>query len=280
MTDGIAGPSACLDPETLGTLAEGGLAGAARDAAVRHLASCRRCHEVFVSIVQTLDEEAPLPAVGTPSPASFPDSRRPSTMAWLSVAAAALVAAVLFVESAPPAAPRMAEASPAPVVTAVPTAVPVAHPSAALSPEAIASLRLLRGFHSPYTGPPSAGFVRDQRGRAVDAGIADVDEAARALAARVPPAAAAADETADDWRRVGRVLEASRLALLDPEGQAERFFASRWSTIELARASRLLHGAHVTDAGWPDDVRRARPIDGATAQKLLERLDAVLEELR
>ena len=66
MTRETIPPAACLEPETLGALAEGRLAGAERAAAVRHLASCRRCHEVFASSLQILEDEGVLPVLAEP----------------------------------------------------------------------------------------------------------------------------------------------------------------------------------------------------------------------
>src|SRR5689334_7510648 len=150
MIQRISPPSACLDPETLGALAEGRLAGAVRDAAIRHLAGCRRCHEIFASTVQILEGEGLLPAVAEPE-ASAPAARRP-VMAWLSAAAAVLVGAALFGHRAAVEQPRIAEASPVPVASPIPVATPTSGPvqAVSLAPEAIAALRLLGGFSSPY----------------------------------------------------------------------------------------------------------------------------------
>jgi hypothetical protein len=278
MTHAIARPSACLDPETLGALAEGRLAGAERDAAVRHLASCRRCHEIFASSVQILEAEGALPAVKEAAPTVV--TRRPTLAVWLSAVAAALVAAVVLLPRAPvDRDPRVAQASPTPVaiVTPVATATPTPAPvqGAALPPEAIAALRTLGGFESPYAAPPSVGFTPDERGRAVARGIADVDAAARALRNGTPLPEATGP--VDDWRKVGRVLEASRLALLD-DRRPEPFFATPWARAELAGAARALRDAGVPDAAWPGDAV-GTPRDAGSARKLLDRLDALLEEL-
>ena len=282
MTRETLPPAACLEPETLGALAEGRLAGADRAAAVRHLASCRRCHEVFASSLQILEDEGALPVLADAPPALVP--RRAALTVWLSAAAAALVSAVLFVQRAPVAVPRMAEASPAPVAT--PTVAPPATPSpaavqsASLPPEAVAALRALNGFQSRYPGGEAVGFAPNPRGRAVAEGIADVDAAAAQLEHGRTPSSSVASVPADDWRRVGRILEASRLALLDPSGQPTRFFASPWAASELDQAGRVMRKAGVEDARWPDDVRRASALDGEAAQKLLDRLDALLEDLQ
>src|SRR5687767_3721867 len=127
MIQGTLPPAACLEPEVLGVLAEGRLAGAERAAAVRHLASCRRCHEAFASSLQILEDEGEL-SVLTEAPAAVVP-RRGTLTVWLSAAAAALVSAVLFVQRAPVALPRMAEATPAPAAT--PTVAPSASPSPA-----------------------------------------------------------------------------------------------------------------------------------------------------
>ncbi|MET0556977.1 MAG: zf-HC2 domain-containing protein [Vicinamibacteria bacterium] len=280
MTHGTVRPSACLDAETLGAFAEGRLAGAERDAAVRHLATCRRCHEVFASSVQILEDEGLLPVATETAPA--PALRRGTPTIWFSAAAAALVAAVLFVQRAPVAVPRVAEASPAPLATASPAPNPAASPfalrTASLPPEAIEALRMLGGFTSPYEATPSAAFAPSPRGRAVALGIQDVDAAARALAEGGEPAEPAG--AVDEWRKVGRVLEASRLALFDPSGRAQAFFASPWARLELEQASHVLHAADVRDARWVEDVRRDGPVDARAAQRLLERLDALLRSLR
>jgi hypothetical protein len=283
MIQGTLPPSACLEPEVLGVLAEGGLAGAERAAAVRHLASCRRCHEVFASSLQILEDEGALPLLADPASAVVP--RRRTLAVWFSAAAAALVSAVLFVQRAPVVVPRIAEVPPTPVAT--PTAAPSATPSpaavqaASLPPEAVLALRTLNGYESRYRGGEAVGFAPNPRGRAVAQGIADIDAAAAQLGHGRTPTASVASEPADDWRRVGRILEASRLALLDQAGKPESFFATPWASDELARASRLLVKAGVPDAEWPDDLRRhSGPIDGDAAQKLLDRLDALLEHLR
>jgi hypothetical protein len=193
------------------------------------------------------------------------------------------VAAVLFVHRAPVGVPRIAEASPAP--SAVPTTVasvaasPAAVRSASLPPEAVAALRTLNGYESKYPGGEAVGFAPNPRGRAVAEGIADVDAAAAQLAHGRTPSASVASVPADDWRRVGRILEASRLALLNQEGRPEPFFASPWAASELDQAARVMRKAGVQDAGWPDDVRRG-PIDDDAAPKLLDRLDALLEDLQ
>jgi hypothetical protein len=282
MTHGTTQPSACLDPETLGTLVEGRLTGAERAAAVRHLASCRRCHEIFASSVQILEAEGVLPAVGDASAAPVP--RRP-LMVWLSAAAAALVAAVVLIPRVPVAVPRVAEASPTPSAQAPSTptveVTPGAVRSASFSPEALAALRLLNGYESPYAERGAVGFAPNPRAQAVAQGIADIDAVARALARRSPAPALASDGRTDDWRRVGRILEASRLALLDPAGRPEAFFGTTWASTELTSASRLLRNAGVRDAAWADDVRdRTAPIDGEAAQALLDRLAALLEALQ
>jgi hypothetical protein len=283
MTHETVRPSACLDPETLGTLAEGRLTDAERAAAVRHLATCRRCHEIFASSVQILEGEGVLPAVKDASAA--PVQRRP-LMVWLSAAAAALVAVVLFVQRAPLAiGPSVAESTPTPTApaSATPTAPVPPNPEqgASLPPEALAALRLLNGYESPHVDAGAVGFAPNPRGRAVAQGIADIDAVARALARRTPIPAFASDGRADDWRRVGRILEASRLALLDPAGKPEAFFGTKWASVELARGSRLLRDAGVADASWADDVRGGgAPIDGEAAQALLDRLDAILEALQ
>jgi hypothetical protein len=285
MTQGIVRPSACLDPETLGTLAEGRLTGAARDAAVRHLATCRRCHEVFASSVQILDGEGVLPALPEQAAAPAPVAR-PPVMLWLSAAAAALVSAVVFVQRAPVQVQRMAQASPSPVVTApVATASPTppAVQAASLPPEAIEALRTLKGFELPYAVPPAVGFAPDPRKAEVRKGVADVDAVARTLSPRSgvadrPDAQPALPDAVEPWRRVGRILEASRLALAAPPGTAAAFFASPWTRSELSQASARLREAGVADTAWADDVRRV-PLDDAAGEKLLDRLDALLAEL-
>jgi hypothetical protein len=275
MIQGTLPPVACLEPEVLGALAEGRLAGAERDAAVRHLATCRRCHEIFASSVQILEGEGVLPVVRDAAPTPVP---RP--MVWLSAAAAALVSAVLFVQRAPVVVPRIAEASPTPVATASPVATVTPSPSAvqtaSLPPEAVEALRLLDGFESPYAVPPAVGFAPDPHKLAVRRGIEDVDAATRALARGVAASPPALSGSVDGWRRIGRILEASRLALAAPPGTAEAFFSSPWAAHELAHAARVLREAGVADAAWPDDARRRGPIDGDAAQKLLDRLDGLL----
>lgn len=277
MTQATLPPSSCLEPELLGALAEGRLAGPERDAAVRHLATCRRCHEVFASSVQILEDEGLLPTVRAPAPAPLPS--RP-LMAWLSAAAAALVCAVLFVQRAPLSVPRVAEASPPPAATVAPVATvspsPSAGQTASLPPEALDALRALAGLAAPYAAPPAVGFAPDPRKAAVRTGIADVDGAARALARREQ--APAPTGSVDGWRRVGRILEASRLALVESSGPPEGFFASPWVAAELAHAGSVLRAAGVADATWTEDVRRG-PVDGEAAEKLLDRLEALLSEL-
>ena len=104
-----------------------------------------------------------------------------------------------------------------------------------------------------------------------------MDAAARALARRAV-ATSGPTEPADGWRRVGRILEASRLALAAGPEEARAFFASRWAADELAHAGSILRAAGVADATWTRDVHR-RPIDDEAAANLLERLDALLSEL-
>ena len=152
---------------------------------------------------------------------------------------------------------------------------------ASLPPEAVAALRTLNGYESRYRGGEAVGFAPNPRGRAVAEGIADIDAAAAQLVQGRTPSASVDRVPVDDWRRVGRILEASRLALLDPTGRPEVFLATPWASNELARAGHLLDQAGVPDAAWPDDVRRhPAPIDGERAQELLDRLDTLLEHLR
>jgi len=278
MTHETVRPSACLDPETLGTLAEGRLTGTERAAAVRHLATCRRCHEIFASSVQILEGEGVLPAARDASAAPAP--RRP-LMVWLSAAAASLVAVVLFVQRAPLAVPRIADASPTPVPTASVATVtpsPSAVQTADLPPEAVEALRTLGGFELPYAVPPAVGFAPDPHKLAARRGIEDVDAVARALASRAAASPPALSGSVDGWRRIGRILEASRLALAAPAGTPDAFFASPWAAAELAHAGRVLRAAGVADAQWTADVRRG-PIDAEAAEKLLGRLEALLAEL-
>jgi hypothetical protein len=284
MIQGTLPPVACLEPEVLGALAEGRLAGAERDAAVRHLAGCRRCHEVFASTVQILEEEGALPVVAEDAAVAAAKPDR-SPVVWLSAAAAALTSLVLFVQRAPVAIPRVAQASPTPTAqaTATPTAAVTPGPvnSASLPSEALAALQMLNGYESPYADAGAVGFAPNPRAQAVARGIADIDAVARALARRTPAPAFASDGRADDWRRAGRILEASRLALLDPAGKPEAFFKTPWASAELTSASRLLRDAEVRDAAWADDVRsRSASIDGEAAQALLARLDAILEAVQ
>jgi hypothetical protein len=285
MMQGTLPPAACLEPEILGALAEGRLAGAERDAAVRHLAGCRRCHEVFASAVQILEDEGALPVLEEASPAGAP--RRGRLTVWLSAAAAALVSAAVFVPRAPVPVPRLAEASPTPVTS--PAVAPQSTPSpapvqtASLPPEAIAALRTLKGFELPYEVPPAVGFAPDPHKAAVRRGIEDVDAMVRTLAPRRgvearPETAPDSSPTVEPWRRVGRILEASRLALAAPAGTADAFFASPWTRAELAHAGGLLRQAGVADAAWIDDALRP-PVDAQAAPRALERLDQLMRDL-
>ncbi len=47
----------CLDLEDLAAFADGGLTGAERRRAVKHLADCERCYDIFADVVQLQDEE-------------------------------------------------------------------------------------------------------------------------------------------------------------------------------------------------------------------------------
>jgi hypothetical protein len=293
MIQGTLPPVACLEPEVLGALAEGQLAGGERDAAVRHLAGCRRCHEVFASTVQILEEEGALPVVVDAAPVSTKPHRSP--VVWFSAAAAALTALVLFVQRAPLAVgPAVAERTPTPTAQAPATPTAAVTPSpvqtASLPAEALTALHRLNGFADPYSGATAVGFAPDPRGRAVAAGISDVDRAARTLArsrgvpAATPSTTGAENPTepvavVDDWRRVGRILEASRLALVAQSGKAEDFFETPWASSELTHAAQVLSVSRVPDASWPNDARRTKPLDGEAAQALLNRLGALLRVL-
>jgi hypothetical protein len=285
MMQGTLPPAACLEPEILGALAEGRLAGAERDAAVRHLAGCRRCHEVFASSLQILEDEGVLPVLEEASPAAAP--RRGTLTVWLSAAAAALVSAAVFVPRAPVPVPRLAEASPTPVTS--PAVAPQSTPSpapvqtASLPPEAIAALRTLKGFELPYEVPPAVGFAPDPHKVAVRRGIEDVDAMVSTLAPRRgvearPETAPVSPGTVEPWRRVGRILEASRLALAAPAGTADAFFASPWAQRELAHAAEALRRAGIGDAAWAEEVRRG-PISRESARGLLDRVDVLLGSL-
>jgi hypothetical protein len=122
------------------------------------------------------------------------------------------------------------------------------------------------------------GFAPDPHRLAVRRGIEDVDAATRALASRVAASPPALSGSVDGWRRIGRILEASRLALAAGPEAARAFFASRWAADELAHAGSILRAAGVADASWTRDAHH-RPIDDEAAANLLERLDALLSEL-
>lgn len=277
-------PQACLDPEAIAAMAEGRLVGAERAAAVKHLAGCRHCRELLVSTVQILEEDGLLPVVAAPAamgeraPAPAPKPRSP-VMLWLSAAAALLASAVVFVHRAPVLVPRVADASPSPGVS--PTSVPSVSPSApvqtaAFPPEAIEALRTLRGYASAYAVPPARGFAPDPSSASVRRGVEDADAAAHALSTGAPVPVPTGE--VDRWRRVGRILEASRLVLAAPESSAHEFFSSEWTRRELAHAATVLREAGVADAQWAEDVL-LHPLTTASTEPLLDRLDALLRSL-
>lgn len=94
--------STCLDPDTLGALADGSLDASLRASVLPHLASCARCRATVASIARLLADPAVAREVG-------PGRTRKPVRRWLPLAIPAAAAALLLVVLDP-----LGESSPAP----------------------------------------------------------------------------------------------------------------------------------------------------------------------
>lgn len=102
-----SGAGQCLEAEVLAAFAEGGLGPSERAACETHLASCDRCREVLLAVVETPDVAASGPAAAVSRPPSRALQPPRSTWRWVPIAApiglaAALMMAVWLARPTPP----------------------------------------------------------------------------------------------------------------------------------------------------------------------------------
>ena len=91
---------ACLDLEDLAAFADGRLSGAEREQAVKHLADCERCYDIFGDVVHLQEEQAQSQAVDDPESDQLATVvEHPSARRWLwpSIGALSAAAVVLLV---------------------------------------------------------------------------------------------------------------------------------------------------------------------------------------